>query len=235
MNSVFWIKLLNEAIPLLLLIGMSIVIYRGLKKNQSLLADRGGLVRRYLLFRGDKQIRLNIYGGQDEQVKQELLKTLSNSWKNFKRREDQYRSDFIANTARTKIILQAITLGLLVNSTRMLLEEYYFYGFEDRFFLTGAREVLNYVPVFLSFFLLRGQARPHLASNAGAPKLDVETLFFPSPSAREKDYEYLYNEFSPLDDDRDDQTDSQEEDQETGDGKENQNHYRGAESRSRAQ
>ena len=198
MTMILWIKLINEGIPLLLLLGLSIATYRGLKKNQSLLADREDLVRRYLLFRGDKQVRLKVYG-QDDKVQRELLKTLSNSWKNFKRTYDQYQTSFLANTARTKRVVQGITLGLVINSARVLIEEYYFYGFRDRFFLAAAGEFVNYVLVVLSLLLLRAQAKPYLAQNAKAARMDLETLFFPNHLANEKDYEYLYKKFVPLD------------------------------------
>ena len=222
MTMVLWIKLMNEGIPLLLLVGLGIVTYRGLKKNQSLLADREDLVRRYLLFRGDKQVRLKVYG-QDVKVQKELLKTLSNSWKNFKRTYDQYQTSFLSNTARTKMVAQFITLGLFINSVRVLAEEYYFYGFKDRFFLAAAGELVNYILVLLSFLLLKAQARPYLAPNAKAARMDLETLFFPNHLANEKDYEYLYNEFAPLDD------------KGVEDGEKDQDHHRRVESPGGAQ
>jgi len=217
-----WIKLMNEGIPLILLIALSIVTYRGLKKNQFLLAQREDLLRRYILFRGDKHVRLKVYG-QDDKIQRELLKAFSNSWKNFKRSYDQYQSFFLANTAKTKILLQIITLGLLLNSARHLIEEYYFYGFKDRFFVAVARELLNYVLVVLSLFLLKVQARPYLASSGKASKIDLETLFFPNHLGSEKEHEYLYNEFEPLDD------------KGVDDGKEDQDYDRRAESRSGAE
>ena len=199
MNMVTWIKWMNEGIPLLLLMGLGFVMYRGMKKNQFLLAERENLVRRYLLFRGDKQVRLKVYG-QDDNIQRELLKTLSSSWKNFKRSYDQYQNSFLANTARTKLLLQLITLGFLLNSARVLIEEYYFYGFKDRFFLAAAREPLNYVLVVLGFFLLRAQARPYVASYGKVAKVDLETFFFPNPLVNDKEHEHLYDEFSPLED-----------------------------------
>jgi hypothetical protein len=213
MNAVMWIKLMNEGIPLLLLIALGIVTYRGLKKNQFLLAEKEDLLRRYILFRGDKHLRLKVYG-QDDKVQHELLKTLSDSWKNFKRSYDQYQTSFLANTSRTKMLLQVITLGLMLNSARRLFEEYYFYGFEDRFLLAAARELLNYVLVVLSLFLLKVQARPYLAPNGKASKIDLETLFFPNNPGSNKEHEYLYNEFEPLDD------------KGVEDGKEDQDHDR---------
>ncbi len=210
---------MNEGIPFLLLVALSIVTYRGLKRNQFLLAEREDLLRRYILFRGDKHVRLKAYG-QDDKVQRELLRTLSSSWKNFKRTYDQYQNSFLGNNARTKLFLELITLGLLLNSARRLLEEYYFYGFEDRFFVVAARELLNYVLVILSFFLLKVQARPYLAPNGKAAKIDLETLFFPNHLASEKEHEHLYNEFEPLDD------------KGVEDGEEDQDYHRRAEGRS---
>ena len=62
MNTVMWIKLMNEGIPLLLLMGLSIVTLSRAKEEPVPLAEREDLVRRYLLFRGDKQVRLKVYG-----------------------------------------------------------------------------------------------------------------------------------------------------------------------------
>jgi hypothetical protein len=222
MDTIMWIKLMNEGIPLLLLVGLSMATYRGLKKNQFLLAEREDLLRRYLLFRGDKQIRLKVYG-KDDKVQRELLKTFSSSWKNFKKTYDQYQTSFLSNISRTKIILQLFTLCLLMNSLRRLIEEYYFYGFKDRLFLVAARELLNYVLVVLSFFLLRVQARPYLAQNGKAARIDLETLFFPNHLSNEREHEYLYNEFEPLDD------------KGAEDGEENQDYHGRAEGRSGAE
>lgn len=213
---------MNEGIPLLLLVGLSMVTYRGLKKNQFLLAEREDLLRRYLLFRGDKQIRLKVYV-KDDKVQRELLKTLSSSWKNFKKTYDQYQTSFLSNISSTKIILYLFTLCLLINSLRRLIEEYYFYGFKDRLFLVAARELLNYVLVVLSFLLLRVQARPYLAQNGKAARIDLETLFFPNHLSSEREQEYLYNEFEPLDD------------KGVEDGEENQDYHGRAEGRSGAE
>jgi hypothetical protein len=217
MNAVMWIRLMNEGIPLLLLAGLSAVAYRGLNRNQLLLSEREDLLRRYLLFRGEKQIRLKVYG-KDEKIQRELLKTLSVSWKNFKKSYDQYQASFVSNTSRTKLFLWLFALGLLINSLRRLAEEYYFYGFGDRVLLAAARELPNYVLVVLSLFLLKAQVRPYLAANGKAAKTDLETLFFSNHLSSEKEHEYLYNEFEPLDG------------KGAGDGKEDQDYDRRPES-----
>ncbi len=117
-----WIKLVNEVIPFLLLVGLAFVIYRGLRTNQALLSEREELLKRYLLFRGDRQVRLKIYGG-DERVYLDLLKNISSSWKNFKKAYDQCLLSLAQNTTRTKRFLQMITLGLLINTARLFTED----------------------------------------------------------------------------------------------------------------
>ena len=192
-----WIKLVNEGIPLLLLIGIGFVLYRGLKINQTLLSEREELLKRYLLFRGDRQVRLKIYGG-DEKVYLDLLKNISSSWKNFKKAYDQCLNSLAQNTTKTKRFLQLITLGLLINTVRLFIEDYYFFGLETHFFYTMARELSSYVLVVLSFFLLRNQTHKFLTLKGEVVKMDREILFFPNNMEAQEEHEGLYNEFDPL-------------------------------------
>ena len=205
-----WIKVVNEIIPFLLLIGIGFILYRGIRRNQTLLSEREELLKRYLLFRGDRQVRLKIYGG-DEQVYLDLLKNISSSWKNFKKAYDQCLHALAQNTRRTKRFLQLITLGLLVNSVRLFVEDYYFYGLETHFLYTFTREISSYVLVALSFFLLRNQTQKFLTLKGEVVKMDREILFFPSNMKTQEEHEGLFNEFDPLEAKR------------MEDGKENQN------------
>jgi hypothetical protein len=197
MNEILWIKLTNESIPFLLLLCLGFFLYRGLKKNEAFLSEREDLLKRYLLFRGDKQVRLKIYG-EDEKVYRELLKNLSNSWKNFKKTYDQCLLSLAKNTMRTKRLLQLLTLGLLINSARLLIEEYFFYGFASRFFLAVGRELPNYILAALGFLLLRTQTHQYLSPKGSASKVDLETLLFPNGLSVDGEHEGLYNEFDPL-------------------------------------
>ncbi|MEW6374815.1 MAG: hypothetical protein AB1502_03370 [Thermodesulfobacteriota bacterium] len=197
MSEVIWIKLINEGIPLFLLIGLGFVLYRGLKKNQTLLSEREELLKRYLLFRGDKQVRLKVYG-EDERIYRELLKNISSSWKNFKKAYDQCILSLVQNTTKTKRFLQLITLGLLINSARLFVEDYYFFGFKTHFLLAVVRELSSYVLVILSFFLLRTQTHRYLSLKGEAIQLDREIFFFPNNLSAEGEHEGLYNEFDPL-------------------------------------
>lgn len=192
-----WIKIVNEIIPFLLLLGIGFVLYRGLKINQTLLSEREELLKRYLLFRGDRQVRLKIYGG-DEKTYLDLLKNISSSWKNFKKTYDQCLLSLAQNTIKTKRFLQLITLGLLINTVRLFIEDYYFYGLEAHFFYTTARELSSYVLVVLSFFLLRNQTQKFLTLKGEVVKTDREILFFPNNMEAQEEHEGLYNEFDPL-------------------------------------
>jgi len=197
MDALNWIKLVNEVIPFLLLIGIGFVLYRGLKRNQTLLSEREELLKRYLLFRGDRQVRLRIYGG-DEKIYLDLLKNISSSWKNFKKVYDQCLNSLAQNTTKTKRFLQLITLGLLINTVRLFIEDYYFFGFEAHFFYTLAREISSYVLAILSFFLLRNQTQKFLTLRGEVVKMDREILFFPNNIEAQEEHEGLYNEFDPL-------------------------------------
>ncbi len=197
MNEVLWIRVMNEVIPFLLLVGMGYALYRGLKINQTLLSEREELLKRYLLFRGDRQVRLKIYGGE-EKVYMDLLKNISNSWKNFKKAYDQCLNAIAQNTTKTKRFLQLITLGLLINTLRLFIEDYYFFGLEIHFLYTLARELSSYVLVALSFFLLRNQTQKFLTLKGEVVKMDREILFFPNNLENYGEHEGLFNEFDPL-------------------------------------
>jgi hypothetical protein len=189
--------LVNEGIPFLLLIGIGFILYRGLRRNQTLISEREELLKRYLLFRGDRQVRLKIYGG-DEKIYLDLLKNISSSWKNFKKAYDQCLNSLAQNTTKTKRFLQLITLGLLINTVRLFIEDYYFFGLEAHFLYTLARELSSHVLVILSFFLLRNQTQKFLTFKGEVIKMDREILFFPNNLEDQEEHEGLYNEFDPL-------------------------------------
>jgi len=197
MDVMNWIKIVNEIIPFLFLIGIGFVLYRGLRRNQTFLSEREELLKRYLLFRGDRQVRLKIYGG-DEKIYLDLLKNISSSWKNFKKAYDQCLNSLAQNTTKTKRFLQLITLFLLINTGRLFIEDYYFFGLEIHFFYTLARELSSYVLVVLSFFLLRNQTQKFLTLKGDVMKMDREILFFPNNIENQEGHEGLFNEFDPL-------------------------------------
>jgi hypothetical protein len=197
MVAVIWVDLLNEGISLLLLIALSFTFYRGFRKNQSLLTKREELLKRYLLYRGNRQVRLKIYEG-NEKVYQELLKNISTSWKNFKKTYDQCLVSFGQNTHQTKFFLQLITLGLLINSASLFIQEYFYFGFKSHLIYTVVKELSGYVLVFLSFYLLRIQTHRLLSLKGETAKMDREILFYPNDLSTASNPDVLYDEFDPL-------------------------------------
>jgi hypothetical protein len=192
-----WIDLLTESISLFLLIALGFIFYQGFRKNQAFLGEREELLKRYLLFRGDRQVRLKIYEG-DEKIYQELLKNISTSWKNFKKVYDQCLLSFGQNTHKTKFRLQIITLCLLLNSAVLIVRIYSAVGFETNFFYTVVRELSSYVLVVLSFILLKIQTHRFLSLKGEATKMDRDVLFYPNHLLAEGKHDILYEEFDPL-------------------------------------
>jgi hypothetical protein len=192
-----WIDLLNEGISLFLLIALGLIFYQGFRKNQAFLGEREELLKRYLLFRGDRQVRLKIYEG-DEKIYQELLKNISTSWKNFKKVYDQCLLSFGQNTHKTKFWLQIITLCLLLNSAFLIVRIYSTTGFKTNFFYTVVRELSSYVLVVLSFILLKIQTHRFLSLKGEATKMDRDVLFYPNHLLAEGKQDILYEEFDPL-------------------------------------
>lgn len=192
-----WIKYVNEAISFFLLVGIGFVLFRGLKRNQGFLTEREELLKRYLLFRGDIQVRLKVFG-EDEKTYQELLRHLSESWKNFKKTYDQYLVSLSRNTIKVKRLLQILTAGVLLNSVRLLLEEYFYDGLHSRFFYVAGREFSNYVLVILSFLLLRSQTGRFLSLKGEPVKMEREILFYSNSLSEIGEKEILYDEFSPF-------------------------------------
>jgi hypothetical protein len=196
-NIALWKDFLDEGISLAFLIALGLTFYRGFKRNHTLLWERENLLKRYLLFRGDKQVTLKAIR-EDAKAYQELIKTISNSWKTFKKASDQYLTSFAQNTARTKFFLQIITAGLVINSLRNFFSDYFLFGLQIHLFYTLMRELSSYVPVILCFGLLRVQTRPFLPLRVKTVEMDREVLFFPNGQP-EGESEHLYNEFDPLD------------------------------------
>jgi len=197
MEEAIWIKFLNEGVSLLLLIGLGWILYQGVKKNHILLSEREETFRRYLLFREDLKVRMKLYG-EDEGTYRELLRNLSEGWKNFKRTYDQYLETLLKNVTRTNRFLQLLTLALILNSFRLLFESYYFFGLSSRFFYLLTRELSNYVIVALGFFLLKEQSYRFFSMKGEVDKMDREILFYSNHLSEMGEKRALYDEFSPL-------------------------------------
>jgi hypothetical protein len=195
-NSPVWLEILDEGIPLLLLIALGLTVYRGFRKNSILLAEGEDLLKRYLIFRTHKQIRLKT-STDDRETYQELIKTISNSWKNFKKTYDQNFVSISENTARTRLYMQIITLGLLLNTARLLIAELFSSSSKLTLLSMSVRELSSYVLVILSFCLLRIQTRQLLHPKRKTAEMDRDILLFPN-NLSETETEGLYDQFEPI-------------------------------------
>ena len=195
-NFSVWFEILDEGIPLLLLIALGLTVYRGFKRNSAFLAEREDLLKRYLIFRTHKQIRLKT-STEDRETHQELIKTISSSWKNFKKTYDQSLVSLSRNTARTRLTMQIITLGLLFNTARLLVGGFFFSSSKLTLLSTSVRELSSYVLVILSFFLLRAQTRRLLRPKGKTAEMDRDILFFAN-NLSEIETEGLYDQFEPI-------------------------------------
>ncbi len=142
-------------------------------------------------------MRLKIYG-DDEKLYREILKNFSNSWKNFRSSYDRYLRSVAENTRKTKRILQLLTLGLIINSMRLVIEEYLFFGITRRFTYIILREISNYILVVFGFFLLRIQTQRYLSLKGEAMKMERDILFFPNQLSNKGEKGFIDNEFIPL-------------------------------------
>jgi hypothetical protein len=111
---------------------------------------------------------------------------------------DQCLVSLAQNTRRTRNFLYLITLGLIINSARLLGEEYYFFGFNARFLYMAAGELPSYVLTILGSFLIRTQTDRFLSFSGELAKMDREILFFPNHLSAQEEHEVLYDEFDPL-------------------------------------
>ncbi len=213
--SSVWLEILDGGIPLLLLMALGLTVYRGFRKNSAFLAEGEDLLKRYLIFRTHKQIRLKT-STDDRETYQELIKTISNNWKNFKKAYDQNVISIRENTARTRLTMQIITLGLLLNTARLLIGEFFFSNSKLTLLSMSVRELSSYVLVILSFCLLRIQTRRLLHPKGKTGEMDRDILFFPN-TLSETETEGLYDQFEPIEAKGEDH------------GKEDQNHDRGLE------
>ena len=195
-NFSVWLEILDDGISLLLLIALGLAVYRGFRRNSTLLAEGEDLLKRYLIFRTHKQIRLKT-STDDRETYQELIKTISNSWKNFKKAYDQNVISIRENTARTRFYMQIITLGLLLNTARLLIGEFYFSSSKLTLLSMSVRELSSYVLVIVSFCLLRVQTRRLLQPKGKTAEMDRDVLFFPN-NLSEIETEGLYDQFEPI-------------------------------------
>lgn len=185
---------LDEWITLVLVVSMAFFIYRNVRKCDAITQEMDTLFRRYLQFRSDKQITLKMHE-HDEEVRNEILRSISQSWKHFRRNHGELVDTLFGNIRRTVLAYYAILGILLINTLRVFLTDWFKAGGVPVTLELAIKEAPCYLLLALGFLLIRVQTR-HKRGGSGRPyEVELDTIF--ADGGRQD--RSLYNEFEPID------------------------------------
>lgn len=185
---------LDEWITLVLVILMTFCIYRNVRNYDSATQEMGTLFRRYLLFRNGKQITLKMHE-QDEKVRNEILRSISRSWKQFRRIHGELVGTLLLNIRKTLLAYYVIFGILLINTLRVFLTDWSKTGGIPVTFEVAIKEGPSYLLLALGFLLIRIQTRQRRGGNGRPYEIELETIF-PDIGVQDRS---LYDEFEPID------------------------------------
>ena len=185
---------LYEWITLVLFGLMAFFIYRNVRNYDSITQEMDTLFRRYLLFRNDKQITLKMHE-QDEDVRNEILRSISKSWKHFRGIHGELVGTLIANIRKT-LLAYYVFLGILcINTLRVFLTDWFKTGTFPPLLEVAIREAPSYLLLALGFLLIRIQTRRKRGGMGRPFEIELETIF-PDIGGQDRS---LYDEFEPID------------------------------------
>jgi hypothetical protein len=185
---------LDEWITLVLVILMAFCIYRNVRNYDSATQEIETLFRRYLLFRNDKQITLKMHE-QDEKVRNEILKSISKSWKQFRRIHGELVGTLLENIRKTFLTYYVIFGILLINTLRVFLTDWFKTGGISAIFEVAIKEGPSYFLLALGFLLIRIQTRQRRGGNGRPYEIELETIFS-DIGGQDRSF---YDEFEPVD------------------------------------
>ncbi len=190
----FGILGLDSWITFVLVILVAFCIYHNLRKYDSITQEMGALFRRYLHFRSDKQITLKMHE-HDEQVRNEILRSISQSWKYFRKTHGKLVDTLLGNIRKTLLAYYVILGILLINTLRVFLTDWLKNGGVPGSLGFAIREAPCYLLLVLGFLLIRVQTR-HKRGGGGRPyEVELETIFV-DIGLQDRG---LFNEFEPMD------------------------------------
>lgn len=177
-----------------MVVSMAFFIYRNVRKYDSITQEMDTLFRRYLHFRSDKQITLKMHE-HDEEVRNEILRSISQSWKHFRRNHGELVDTLLGNIRKTLLAYYAILGILLINTLRIFLTDWFKTGGVPVTLELAIKEAPCYLLLVLGFLLIRVQTR-HSRGGSGRPyEVELETIF---ADVGHQDRS-LYSEFEPID------------------------------------
>ena len=185
---------LDVWITLVLILLVALCIYRNVRNYDSITQEMGTLFRRYLHFRNDKQITLKMHEHEDE-VRNEILRSISRSWKHFRRVHGELVGTLLGNIRKTLMAYYVILGILLINTLRVLLTDWLKTEAVMAPLGIVVKEAPSYLLLALGFLLIRVQTR-HERGGSGRPyEIELETIFA-DIGVQDRS---LYNEFEPID------------------------------------
>jgi len=189
------LKGLDEWITLVLVLLIASCIYRNVRNSGSITEEMDALSRRYLLFRNEKQIALKMHE-QDEEVRNEILRSISNSWKHFRRMHGEL-VETLLGTIRKILVAYYIILGIsVINTLRLFLTNWFASGGVPSPLEVAIKEGPSYLLLALGFLLIRIQTHRGRGGRGRPYEIELETLF-PEMGAQDRS---IYDEFEPIDD-----------------------------------
>ena len=185
---------LDEWITLVLVVLVAFCIYRNVRNYDSITQEMDTFFRRYLHFRNDKQITLKMHE-QDEDVRNEILRSISKSWKHFRRIHGELVGTLSGNIRKTLLAYYVILGILLINTLRVFLTDWLKTGAVPATLEVAIKEAPSYLLLALGLLLIRVQTR-HRRGGGGRPyEIELETIFA-DIGVQDRS---LYDEFEPID------------------------------------
>ena len=185
---------LDAWITLVLFGLMAFFIYRNVRNYDSITQEMDTLFRRYLLFRNDKQITLKMHE-QDEEVRNEILRSISKSWKHFRGIHGGLAGTLMGNIRKT-LLAYYVFLGILcINTFRVFLTDWFTTGTFPPLLEVAIKEAPSYLLLALGFLLIWIQTRRKRGGMGKPFEIELETIF-PDIGVQDRS---LYDEFEPID------------------------------------
>ena len=185
---------LDEWITLVLVALMAFFIYRNVRNYDSITEEMDTLFRRYLLFRNDKQIILKMHE-QDEKVRNEILRSISKSWKHFRKIHGELVGTLLGNIRKTLLAYYVILGILCTNTLRVFLTDWFKEGTFPAPLGVAIKEAPGYLLLALGFILIWIQTGRKKGDTGRPFEIKLETIF-PDIGGQNRS---LYDEFEPID------------------------------------
>jgi len=172
---------------------LAFVLIKGYRRYDLVRRETEQLLRRYIVFRGKKHSLLR--GTRRKKDTEEILRSISRSWGNFKeylsQKTDLQRENY--RWMKKGIVVGAVLL--VVNTVRQGLTGLIVVGLPSGFFSSLSRDLPHYLLPIVGLVMLRVQRKAVKARASGQldPALEVLLTDF------DREDPGLYEEFDPLD------------------------------------